>query len=210
MAPRHPVAALDEEGRRARHVEAIGQHEVALQHARVATRQNGVRTHIVAHPFMPGLGAILGANDLAGIRLSAQHRRDEGVDRHVAHLSIDRLHGAAVGAVGVGEDDNLALTLAEDLFDSILKRPFLPALAGPFAKTFIRKVRLLDRIDQAAVEHVARLIIDIEDPVLNHDLPHAGHGRLLDSVRLEAGRLHERILDTLGRCCKDGDGKART
>ena len=26
----------------------------------------------------------------------------------------------------------------------------------------------------------------------------------------EAGRLHERILDTLGRCCKDGDGKART
>ena len=166
--------------------------------------------HIVAHPFMPGLGAILGANDLAGIRLSAQHRRDEGVDRHVAHLSIDRLHGAAVGAVGVGEDDNLALTLAEDLFDSILKRPFLPALARPLAKTFIRKVRLLDRIDQAAVEQVARLIIDIEHPVLNHDLPHAGHGRLLDSVRLEAGRLHERILDTLGRCCKDGDGKART
>ena len=205
---RHAVACRKEERGRARHVVAAGKRQVAAHHGSVAVGAHALGRNALSHPVGPGLRRILAADDLAVILFSPDHRRNKGVDRQVPDLFKNPLHRAAVGAVGVREDDHLARAVAEDLLHGILARPLVPAFARPLAQTFLRLIGLRLGVDDGARENVVHLVVDIKEPVLNEDFPEAGNRCRADAVGLEPRILHElvahRLLIGLG-----GTGKKR-
>ena len=194
---RHAVARREEERGRARDVVAARELKIALQHGSVAVRRRGGGRHAVTHPVVPSLRAILRANDLAVILFAANHRRYEGVNGQVADRLVDWLHLATIAAVRIGEDNHLALALAENLLDGILERPLVPVLTGIAAQALLREIRLGLRADDRAREDVLDRIVHIEQTVLDEHLPNAGHGRRGNAFGAQTRILHQMIAHAL-------------
>ncbi len=130
------------------------------------------------------------------IRMQLVDREQEGVDRDVVHRLELVLEPVAERAVGVREDDELALAVALDALEGEVHRQLVEADPRELARARLGQVLLGRRVVDRADQHVVGLRVGVDELVVEQHLEEAEVARLGDVVDLGTREfLLQRLLD---------------
>src|SRR6185437_10814113 len=177
---------FEDETRRAVDAVGTGKGVVARQRRRVAIAARCDR-RALDHPVAPDRGLVLGAPDRLGLgrRVATEDGIEKGIDGDV----LDRLQRVALevlakAAIRIGEDDELAIAVALLPDDRVLQLQALEVDRRQLGDPLLGEVDTRLRVDDAAFDDVARLLVGVEHFMADANLPDARDDRLRDFVDL--------------------------
>src|SRR5581483_3814183 len=126
----------------------------------------GRRRDLLLHVIVPGLDPIRRApdllGDLGGIGMQRLDRIQEHVKRHVIDLGKVALDALAERAIGIGEDRELALTLALYFLESEIERQLVERYGRQRALALLGQIGHVLRRNDIAIDEVLEFLVGIE------------------------------------------------